>query len=399
MRRVSYPSARKRALDPVDPGRKNARSLMTAVLMYGATETDANLFHEIPTVITDAFPYLEDGAGRRMAIIGPADAVHLPEFGVEVLQREDFGWDELVKSGRDEFELVSKLVLRACGISLYRAMAPLVGFALLASVSLFLLQDQVLASTNREADRLEAKIRGWNEPSTPLTQHWRAGTAGQIYLFDVFEPKPPRFTRMHIYDIDQAVWRLRSITYFNEVALQQERRAGGERALIWKGKKGWHRELTPGVPARGGRPDEDVPVRYEVIDQRVLPLESPQYFESSVPKADQMTLGELRTYIAQLRASGANVGAYLVELQRRVAFPLVTVVMTLIAVPFAITTGQRGAMYGIGIGIVLAIVYFIVMSVFVAMGQGGVLTPVLAAWAPNLIFGAVAAYMILTVRT
>ena len=291
------------------------------------------------------------------------------------------------------------LVLRACGISLYRAMAPLVGFALLASVSLFLLQDQVLASTNREADRLEAKIRGWNEPSTPLTQHWRAGTAGQIYLFDVFEPKPPRFTRMHIYDIDQAVWRLRSITYFNEVALQQERRPGGERALIWKGKKGWHRELTPGVPARGGRPDEDVPVRYEVIDQRVLPLESPQYFESSVPKADQMTLGELRTYISQLRASGANVGAYLVELQRRVAFPLVTVVMTLIAVPFAITTGQRGAMYGIGIGIVLAIVYFIVMSVFVAMGQGGVLTPVLAAWAPNLIFGAVAAYMILTVRT
>jgi lipopolysaccharide export LptBFGC system permease protein LptF len=142
-----------------------------------------------------------------------------------------------------------------------------------------------------------------------------------------------------------------------------------------------------------------VPTRYDVIDERVLPLESPNYFESSVPKADQMNLGELRTYISQLRASGANVVAYLVELQRRVAFPLVTVVMTLIAVPFAITTGRRGAMYGIGIGIVLAIVYFIVMSVFVALGQGGVLTPVLAAWAPNLMFSALAAYMILTVRT
>jgi lipopolysaccharide export LptBFGC system permease protein LptF len=112
-----------------------------------------------------------------------------------------------------------------------------------------------------------------------------------------------------------------------------------------------------------------------------------------------MTLGELRTYISQLRASGANVLPYLVELHRKIAFPLVTVVMTLIAVPFAITTGRRGAMYGIGIGIVLAIVYFIVMSVFVALGQGGVLTPVLAAWAPNLMFSALAAYMILTVRT
>jgi lipopolysaccharide export LptBFGC system permease protein LptF len=291
------------------------------------------------------------------------------------------------------------LVLRACGISLYRAMMPLVGFAVLASVSLFLLQDRVLASTNREADRLEARIRGWNEPSTPLTQHWRVGTSGQIYLFDIFEPKPPRFRRIHIYDVDQTTWQLRSITYFNEVMAQQARRPEGDQALIWKGKSGWRRELMPAVAARGGRPDEDVPVRYEVIGERVLPLEPPQYFESSVPKADQMTLGELRTYISQLRASGSNVLPYLVELHRKVAFPLVTVVMTLIAVPFAITTGRRGAMYGIGIGIVLAIVYFIVMSVFVALGQGGVLTPVLAAWAPNLMFSALAAYMILTVRT
>jgi LPS export ABC transporter permease LptG/LPS export ABC transporter permease LptF len=286
------------------------------------------------------------------------------------------------------------LVLRACGISLYRAMMPLVGFALLASVALFLLQDRVLASTNREADRLEALIRGWNEPSTPLTQHWRVGTDGQIYLFDIFDPKPPRFTRLHIYDVDQTAWRLRSITYLNQVALQQERRPDGSRAVVWKGKNGWHRELKPGAHA-----GEDVPTRYAVIDERVLPLEPPNYFESTVPKADQMSVGELRTYISQLRASGANVVAYLVELQRRVAFPLVTVVMTLIAVPFAITTGRRGAMYGIGIGIVLAIVYFIVMSVFVALGQGGVLTPVLAAWAPNLMFSALAAYMILTVRT
>ena len=286
------------------------------------------------------------------------------------------------------------LVLRACGISLYRAMLPLVVFALLASGALFVLQDRVLASTNREADRLEAKIRGWNDQSTPLTQHWRVGTAGQIYLFDVFDPKPPRFTRLHIYEVDQTAWRLRSITYMNGVALQQERRPDGSRALAWKGKKGWHRELKPGAHA-----GEDVPTRYEVIDERVLPLEPPNYFESNVPKADQMTLGELRTYISQLRVSGANVVSYLVELQRRVAFPLVTVVMTLIAVPFAITTGRRGAMYGIGIGIVLAIVYFIVMSVFVALGQGGVLTPVLAAWAPNLMFSALAAYMILTVRT
>ena len=46
------------------------------------------------------------------------------------------------------------LVLRACGISLYRAMVPLVVFALLASGALFLLQDRVLATTNRDLEEM-----------------------------------------------------------------------------------------------------------------------------------------------------------------------------------------------------------------------------------------------------
>jgi lipopolysaccharide export LptBFGC system permease protein LptF len=68
-------------------------------------------------------------------------------------------------------------------------------------------------------------------------------------------------------------------------------------------------------------------------------------------------------------------------------------------VPFAVTTGRRGAMYGIGIGIALSISYWVIFQVFTAMGEGGVLTPTLAAWAPNLLFGAAALYMTLTVRT
>jgi lipopolysaccharide export LptBFGC system permease protein LptF len=74
-------------------------------------------------------------------------------------------------------------------------------------------------------------------------------------------------------------------------------------------------------------------------------------------------------------------------------------VMTLLAVPFAVSGGRRGALYGLGMGLVLALGYFVTMSVFGALGSGGVLPPVLAAWAPNLLFSSAAAYMLLTVRT
>ena len=73
--------------------------------------------------------------------------------------------------------------------------------------------------------------------------------------------------------------------------------------------------------------------------------------------------------------------------------------MTLLAVPFAVTTGRRGALYGIGVGIVLAMVYWTANNLFGAVGDAGLLSPVLAAWAPNILFGGGAAYLLLTVRT
>ena len=60
----------------------------------------------------------------------------------------------------------------------------------------------------------------------------------------------------------------------------------------------------------------------------------------------------------------------MVRLQRKVAFPFVTLVMTLLAVPFAVTIGRSGALYGIGIALVLAISYWTMLSVFGAVGSG-----------------------------
>jgi lipopolysaccharide export LptBFGC system permease protein LptF len=73
--------------------------------------------------------------------------------------------------------------------------------------------------------------------------------------------------------------------------------------------------------------------------------------------------------------------------------------MTLLAVPFAAALGRSGALYGIGVGLVLALVYWTALSIFGALGAGGWMSPVLAAWAPNILFGSAAAYLLLTVRT
>jgi lipopolysaccharide export LptBFGC system permease protein LptF len=73
--------------------------------------------------------------------------------------------------------------------------------------------------------------------------------------------------------------------------------------------------------------------------------------------------------------------------------------MALLAVPFGISAGKHGALYGVGLGIVIALAYWILISAFVAIGKAGLLAPSLAGWAPNILVVGLAAYLFLRART
>jgi LPS export ABC transporter permease LptF/LPS export ABC transporter permease LptG len=287
------------------------------------------------------------------------------------------------------------LVMRACGISLYRTAAPLLLFAAAASGVLFLMQERVLAHANREADRLERIIRHWPPATSALNRRWMVGTNGDMYHYDLFDPRADRFSSLWVYKLAPHAWHLRAVTRVSDATLVRRSSSTGAAAFAWAGRQGWTRELTTPEKASAAK----ATITYVPFAERELELEPPDYFKDNEPIADLMTYAQLRDYITRLRASGADVVPQMVALQRKLAFPFVTIIMTLLAVPFAVTTGQRGAMYGIGIGILLAISYWLLFSVSAALGAGGVLAPVLAAWAPNLLFGATAVYLLLTVRT
>jgi LPS export ABC transporter permease LptG/LPS export ABC transporter permease LptF len=286
------------------------------------------------------------------------------------------------------------MVMRACGISLYRTAMPLMLAAVVAGGFLFVLQEQLLAYTNREADRLNRIMRGYPQITSPLDRRWLVGTSGDLYHYDFYDVRANRFTRLLVYRLDDAAWKLKEITYAAEAGLMPRTGSGEQADSAWVARNGWTRDFAAGALTRQG-----LAAKYTPFTEQVVPLEAPTYFKSEMPEADLMTYGQLRDYITQLRSSGADVVPDAVKLQRKVAFPFVTIILTLLAVPFAVTTGRRGALYGVGIGIVLAITYRIMESVFGALGAGGVLAPTLAAWAPNVLFGAAALYMILTVRT
>jgi len=280
------------------------------------------------------------------------------------------------------------IVMRACGISLYRTAVPLLLCGVVCSAALFELEEDVLSVTNREAIRLNAVIRGFQEqPFNILNRRWIIGQSGAIYQYDLFDPQANRFTRFTMYRPNSSAWKLDRLTYASAVWLDNHR---------WTARNGWDRAFSTTTRRNVARTSVD----YQPFAERNLALESPDFFKAEEPEADRMSYGELKSYIALLQASGSmNIVKYLVDLQRKIAFPFVSAIMTLLAVPFAVTTGRRGAMYGIGAGLVLALIYWTTLSVFGALGAGGWIAPVLAAWAPNILFSSAALYLLLTVRT
>ena len=269
-------------------------------------------------------------------------------------------------------------VMKACGISLYRVAAPLVVLSVFWSGVLFALEQKILARANEQVERIDAAIRGRPpRTSSPINRTWLVGRDGDIYHYTRFDSQQQTIQNLAIFRPAKGSWELES-----QLFTPTARFAGGQ----WTGANGWQQDFT-------GR------AQWTAFPQRTLPLEAPDYFETEQPIAEMMTVPELKRFIDEQAASGINVVPLTIDLQKKLAFPLVTVVMTLLAVPFGMTTGKRGTLYGIGIGIVMALTYYMVGNAFAAIGKAGMLDPILAGWAPNILAAGGAAYLLLTART
>ena len=112
-----------------------------------------------------------------------------------------------------------------------------------------------------------------------------------------------------------------------------------------------------------------------------------------------MTYLELDQYIRELQLGGFEVDHLRTDLQAKIAFPLVSLIMVILGVPFAISIGKKGALYGVALGVLLGIVYWGAFGIFGVLGSNGLLAPVLAAWGPNLLFGAGSLLLLMIAQT
>ncbi len=274
------------------------------------------------------------------------------------------------------------LAVKAGAISLYRLCVPLLLMGGLLSAGTYFLQDFLLPYTNRQQDFYRNTIKGRAEQSYRDPQRqWMAGSDDRVYYYPYFDPDRNIFYDLNVFSFSPATFALEEWTYASRAVWD---------GRAWAFENGWKRSVGPA--------GEDA---YEPFEAREFPgmRDAPEHFKKEVRLASQMNFRELRDYIDDLATSGFDVSSLRVDLYRKFSFPLVTLIMAVIAVPFSFTTGRRGAFYGIGLAIVIGIGYWGAFEIFDKLGGLNRLSPIIAAWFPNLIFGSAGFWLLLRVRT
>jgi lipopolysaccharide export LptBFGC system permease protein LptF len=126
---------------------------------------------------------------------------------------------------------------------------------------------------------------------------------------------------------------------------------------------------------------------------------TPDYFKKENLQSQEMNFGQLAHYIHDLRQSGFDTKRLNVALWQKLSYPLIAVVMAVLAIPFALSMGRRGSITGVAVAIGVALAYYVIDLLFGAMGNVNYLPASMAAWSADILFGLVGGYLLLRTPT
>jgi LPS export ABC transporter permease LptG len=118
------------------------------------------------------------------------------------------------------------------------------------------------------------------------------------------------------------------------------------------------------------------------------------------PKApDEMRYAELGRYIDALKRSGNDANKLIVDQALKLALPATCIIIALFGAPLAVTSPRAGTAVGIAISLGTTVIFLLLVQITKAIGAGGVINPVLAAWFPNVLFLFAGLVLLAKVRT
>ncbi|MBF0626140.1 MAG: LPS export ABC transporter permease LptG [Magnetococcales bacterium] len=268
-------------------------------------------------------------------------------------------------------------VIRAGGISIYRVMVPfLVGGLIVAGLQM-MIQDQVVPRTNQRAKLLAATMEN-DQSATALT-----GEAEELWLRDgarVIHAEQTSLIKQALFGVTVFQFDANHVLVSRTDARRAEFRAGQ-----WWLIGGYHYDLAGETP----------PEPFDIRPWQVVQLEMEQ-LDRNTPQPEALPLGRLWQFAERLQREGYDPTPYMVVFHRKLADPALILAAILLAFPFALRLHRMGGTTrSVLTGVLSGFLMFVAVALSTALGLGGRLPPLVAAWAPVLFFVSLAGVMLL----
>lgn len=272
--------------------------------------------------------------------------------------------------------------MRAGGMSLLRITLPLLAIALLISlVVLGANESLVPASVQQSNHILQVKVAGRKDLTQRLDRLWLREKGAVINIRQAL-PEQSTLQEVTVFELDE---QARPLTRTDAVR------------AVYSEMSGWELEeaqIHHFDPHSGEVRSVETRPRLPFILSK-----TPKDFRSTAERNEELGIRELHALAQRVRDEGYDPTRFLVDLQGRSATPFASFIMAFIGIPFALQRKRGGSLaVGIGISVAIGISYHILQGMLLAFGYSGALSPLVAAWAPNLLFALIGIWMLMMTR-
>jgi lipopolysaccharide export system permease protein len=273
------------------------------------------------------------------------------------------------------------IALRGCGVSLYRIVAPAVVLSLVVTGMTFLFNELVVPAANHQASATMEKALKQEKPSFQESN---------IFYPEYGEVTQPdgqkiRALRRLFYANQFDGERMKGLTILDWSQQSLNQIVTAESAIwnpaqnTWDFFNGTIYVISPDASYRNI-------VRFE--NQQLKLPKSPIDFAGKDRDSAEMNIAQIKDYKEIVRVSGDTKKLRKLDLrvQQKLAFPFVCLVFGLIGAVLGTRPQRTGRATSFGISIIIIFSYYLLNFICEALGLSNVLSPIMAAWLPN-VFG------------
>lgn len=272
------------------------------------------------------------------------------------------------------------IALKSSGVSVYFLLRPVIAIGVLFSIMLFILSEVVVPLTIDKANRIWlVEVKKKSLVASRQKNIWIKGKRS-IYFISYFNPQKNSIAGI-------------SLNYF-DADFKLIKRLEAKTGFYKNGK--W--TLFDIMEQALAKNSEEYDVSFH--DQKIVDIDfQPQDLKRVVKKSEEMNVAELFAYIHDVEADGYDATVYRVDFHAKFAFPIICIIMCIIATGLAVKRRSReGLSISIAYGLGMIFLYGASYSFCLSIGYGGVLPPFLSAWIANVVFLCVGLFNLINVE-